>query len=200
MNTAHITLEQMAQEYAHASSEADAAAAKVAVLREPYKAACDALAEKRRVVEQMKAAIWAVERTAAIRRALLSVTIEFDGPLILATTPEYEFQESDFYLLCAVGSQGTGLYLHKSTRSGRYSRKQYAVPLAVAVRHGYDPKASVPHYRDKTSRDQEAIGLVAWQERGKGDFGHSGPYKPLAPPEGGRWRWLEVREQVLLEA
>jgi hypothetical protein len=34
-----------------------------------------------------------------------------------------------------------------------------------------------------------------------GDFGDgSGAMKPLPPPEGGRWKWLKVREQEALEA
>lgn len=40
------------------------------------------------------------------------------------------------------------------------------------------------------------IGLWAWQKRGQGSFGAgSGSMSPLPPPEGGRWKWLKVREQ-----
>ena len=41
-------------------------------------------------------------------------------------------------------------------------------------------------------RRDERSGLTSWQARGRGDWG---AYKPLAPPAGGRWRWLKVEEQ-----
>jgi hypothetical protein len=43
--------------------------------------------------------------------------------------------------------------------------------------------------------------LTMWQARGKDQYGgHDGPYKPLKPPNGGRWRWLKVEEQRDLPA
>jgi hypothetical protein len=44
------------------------------------------------------------------------------------------------------------------------------------------------------------VDLHSWETRGTGDFGPgSGAIKPLAPPSGGRWRWLKVREQAELD-
>lgn len=43
--------------------------------------------------------------------------------------------------------------------------------------------------------------LVRWEDRGSGAFGAgTGSLRPQAPPEGGKWRWLKVREQEELTA
>lgn len=118
-------------------------------------------------------------------------------------------------------ADGVGLYLHKTSVRGRVRGKAHAirkvhVPQAVldvvADRDadrglGLRPKAEVDAANERLE-ELTAKGarytvrpvygseeLMAWQAHGKGDFGYDGPVKPLAPPGGGRWRWLKVADQ-----
>lgn len=195
MTTDPITLTEMAQAYAEACAERDAAQTLVAKLYGPYKAARDVLSDKQQTIKQMEQAMGGVKQTDAIRRALVEADLKFDGPLVIATKV---YKGHHLYCLAAIGSAGTGLYVYTPETSRRSDSKTHSVRRVDAVKHDYDLEAPIPHHRDRTSTSEEAAGLVAWQERGKGDFGLSGPYRPMAPPEGGRWRWLKVSEQQAL--
>lgn len=192
------TLEEMAQVIAERRREHETALARLAELTPAYDAARDKVRDIARSIRELERAMGGSKRAHAIERALAEAGIVFEGPRLVAVKAHDGHR---WYALVAVGSAGTGLYLYTPDRSHRYEGKTHAVLRERAVAHGFDPEAPTPHYRDKSLRSQTEAGLVAWQERGTGDVGaHSGAYRPLAPPEGGRWRWLKVREQDELTA
>jgi hypothetical protein len=159
-----------------------------------YDAAHAHMRETAREVERIEQGMTHATRAYAVVRALNELGVDYDGPpVFFLRTP----MRVDPYFLAAIGPQGTGLYLRSGPR--RYGGKVYAILEEVAVRHGVDNAAERAAYR--TGEQTREAGLREWWERGVGDFGAgSGAVKPKGPPEGGRWKWLKVREQEALPA
>lgn len=136
----------------------------------------------------------AAKRDHAIRVALAEQGIEYAKPttIIVERYSSMAGHPNPFHLV-AVGREGTGLYLHTPEHSHRFQGKAYARLL----KRGEKPLRDGPD--NYTGQREEKAGLTMWNERGKGQWGAgSGSIKPMAPPEGGRWRWLKVREQAEL--
>lgn len=191
------SLEEAAQAHAVALADVRAAERLFERVRGPYDAARDRLHEAREQVKIIEAGMEAVTVVHATQLALADAGVEFDGPPLVTMVYGHRERLRVFFLV-AVGPKGTGLYRFKPERSHRYQGVEHVVPRAAAVAHGHDPEEPRPHYREVTTRAHVDAGLVAWQERGKGDFGRNGGFRPMAPPEGGKWKWLKVRPQESL--
>jgi len=189
------TLEEMAQAIDAKRRERETALARLAELTPAYDEARERTRQLAKELKEMERAMGGAQQAHAIERALAEAGIEFEGPRLV---PVREYSGHRWYVLAAVGPKGTGLYLHTPDRSGRYSGKSWAVLRERALTQGFDPDAPRGNRHDLTQKSQEDAGLLAWQARGKGDFGFSGAFRPTAPPEGGKWRWLKVREQESL--
>lgn len=178
------SLEEMARMRQAAVEELDKAREAVDDVKPIYELAIDWRSDAHDRVKLIDLAMDTAKREHAIRRALSEQAIDYAGPAVVVTERYSSFAgHPDPYLLVAVGPEGTGLYLLKPRRPGRWGGKAYA----RLQRDGDEPE------RFERMRD---AGLVYWQERGRGEFGEgTGATKPKSPPEGGRWRWLKVREQ-----
>jgi hypothetical protein len=188
------TLEEMAQKIADARERLATAERKVEELRGPYHAATGRAQAIRDEIEAMEQGMESSKRAHMTLLALQDVSLTYDGELVV---PIEVYRGHDMYFLVAVGQDGTGLYLHTPKRSHRYQGKTYAVRIDQAQSHGVEPSSGYQKLRD--------AGLMEWETRGKDQWGRSGQgsagaVKPLPPPEGGRWKWLKVREQEALEA
>ncbi len=194
-----VTLEEMAQAIEAKRQEVDAAREKREELKEPFQAAVDELQRVKGELAAMVAAMAGVKAVDAIERGLADAGIDYEGPRVVTAKV---YSGHDYYKLVAVGSQGTGLYLVTPERSRRHIRKEHAIRRLHADAHGVDEERDRrPHWYGHTSTSQRDAGLLSWEEQGAGSFGaRSGAFKPSAPPEGGRWRWLKVREQEELKA
>jgi hypothetical protein len=185
------TLEDMAQKISEARDRLATAEREVEKKKAPYFAAVGNAASIRQEVETMEQAMESSKRAHMTLRAVEDASLTYDGPLVV---PVEVYRGYDMYFLVAIGEDGTGLYRHTPKRSHRYQGKVHAVRVEQAQSHGVEPPTS-------SYRKLVEAGLMEWQKRGKGDFGDgSGAMKPLPPPEGGRWKWLKVREQEALEA
>jgi hypothetical protein len=194
------SLEDAAKLLAAAQQERDAAQAEVDRLKPDYKAAESRLWKAREEVERIEKGMAAAHQAYAVASALNEAGTEHDGPpVVIVAGP---LNRPVPYFLVAVAKEGTGLYLHTPSRSHRYQGKEYAIRIADANAHGVTEEPDRRHRGEhgKTWRNMVEVGLWKWQERGKGDFGYSGAVKPAAPPEGGRWKWLKVKEQREIEA
>jgi hypothetical protein len=82
-------------------------------------------------------------------------------------------------------------------RSHRYHGKAYAIlgtEKSETEGKGHRQQAG------RTSERMLEAGLIAHDTRGRGSFGAgTGSIVPLPPPGGGKWRWIRVDEQALLE-
>lgn len=136
----------------------------------------------------------AMTRTAyAVKTALNDKGITYSQPMVVLVEG---YSLPDPWVLCAVGTDGTGLYLYTPKRSHRYAGKQYAI-LGSEPSEGENKGAR--QYASLTSSAMLDAGLIAHDTRGKGGFGAgSGSIVPLPPPGGGRWRWIKISEQELL--
>lgn len=187
------TVEAMALAIQREREQLDEARARVEELKGPYE---DAVAKRNRHAASVKAMETAMEiakRAHMIERALVEAGIEYEGPRVVAA-PVYRGHH--FYFLVAVAQGGTGLYLYTPERSHRHHAKEHAVLAErlddLAVEH---PTHFGVHLRDASPA------LRPWEARGRGEWGAgSGAMRPQAPPEGGRWRWLKLREQEALPA
>lgn len=192
------TLEEMAEAIEEQRGRLEAARARREELRAPYDAAlaeCRALARR---LAEMQRAMFGSKRAYEIRRALDAAGIDYRAEPVIAVKV---YEGHRLFLLAGVGASGTGLYICKPDKSGRYAGTEYAVLLKAALAAGYDP--DVPRLRgvEPTARSLSDVGLLAWAARGSGSMGsHSGALRPRRPPEGGRWRWLKIVEQEALSA
>lgn len=192
------TLEEMAQVIQRQRGRVEEAVSTRERLRPAFEAAAAAVAQAQRELGALERALASAKTSHAVARAIVELGVDYAGPHAIAAKV---YEGHEYYLLVAVGPMGTGLYLHAPDRSRRHMRKEYAVRRDQAVARGFDEAATQPYWRGRTSRSQSDAGLVAWEGMGAGSLGaHSGPRKALAPPEGGRWRWLKVREQESLTA
>lgn len=190
------TLKEVAQAHAQATAELAEAEAEIARLRGPYDAARQRANDIEDRIERLELAMTTAKRMYFITQAMAEASVKTDDPAVIVVPPEYDFQTGEVYEMVAVASDGTALYLHTPKQSHRYQGKTYAVrDQHVAEDHqGRDDRSR--HFVNITRDNQKAIGLLVWQERGAGSYGKgSGAVKPLAPPNGGRWKWLKVREQ-----
>jgi hypothetical protein len=187
---AEPTLEEMAQALERGRQQLAEAEAEAERLKRPYHAALAHLADVRKAVELIELGMETAKRAHLIERAIEEAAgAPIDAPPVVMVQTTFSV---DRFELVAVGPEGTPLYLHTPKRSHRYHGKSYA----VAAVEGREKPSRDAH----TSKAMEEAGLMSWQERGKGQWGDgSGSIKPVAPPEGGKWRWLKVREQELLE-
>lgn len=223
---AEATLEEMAQARARGVEQLEAAQAELAALEPGYRAAqakVGNLQDALRVIEDgMANAKRAYMVDLALREAGLA---ELVGP-VPRVIPVQSFRGFDRYELVAVGPEGTPLYAYESSdgKRRRHGGKTYARPprpgdaeAVAAYEAGAEERKRARiargYHRPGDDRERErlprpvregsgneGIELVHWEDRGAGDFGAgTGSRKPQAPPEGGRWRWLKVREQEQLE-
>lgn len=182
-----FTLEEMARAIEVQREELRTAAACRDELEGPYRVAAEAARAAQARLAAMEQAMEGVKRAHMLRLALQDAAVEYDGPPLVAVRMYF----SRMYYLVAVGPDGTGLYRFTPERARRYEAKQHAIRVTDV--RGED----VP--RRICGKDDSD--LCEWEERGKGEWGRrSGPMKPKAPPEGGRWKWLKVREQETLSA
>lgn len=150
---------------------------------------------------KLKRALTAIEdgmattrKAYAIKAALDEKTVEYAHPLVVLV--ETHSGGAEPWFLCAIGTDGTGLYLHTPKRSHRYAGKSYAILGSEKTENeGHGPRQGAGRTYDKML----AAGLIAYDTRGSGSFGAgTGSIVPLPPPGGGRWRWIKVTEQDLL--
>lgn len=188
MAETETTLEEAARMLADAQLALTQAAAAVEETQAPYYAAISRQDRARQEVKRIEQGMGAVVRGSMIRSALDAAGIEYDGPVLIAQ-PVYK--GADLHYLSAVGPAGTGLYIFKPERSHRYHGTQHAILIVHANAAGVEERP-----RGANPSGLTEAGAWLWEARGAGQFGAgSGAVKPLAPPEGGRWRWLKVREQ-----
>lgn len=171
-------------------------------LKPDFDAAVERVREAHQRVERIEQGMTAVVRAHAISEALREAEVEYDGPPLIVQPARSEYTDPQVYGLVAVGPKGTGLYLHTPKHSHRYQGKEHVIRETDAKAHGLDaPNAQKGWEYERTHEWHLELGVWAWQKRGRGQFGAgSGSMAPLPPPEGGRWKWLKIREQEALEA
>jgi hypothetical protein len=172
------TLEEMAQAHERGRQQLADAEARVEELRGPWEEACghrDQLAQALKLIGHGMAN---AHRQHAIERALDERGVSYVAPLIIAPETTHERMASGVYArtaeLVAVGPEGTGLYRT----------------------FGWNKNVSGARQGRQFKRLDDDGKLIAWGEH-RGSI-YSDPYKPKPPPEGGKWRWLKVREQEAL--
>lgn len=181
-------LEARARAVEEGRQQVAAAGARVEELAGPYNAATAELRKLRAGLKVAERGLEQAKRDHATRRALEEAGVAFAAPLSVVTEV---YEGVEVFYLVAVGSEGSGLYLHRYDRARRHFSQTHAIALE-RVPEGEKVYAS--------SAMREA-GIAEWQQRGTGAYGAgSGAHKPKPPPEGGRWRWLKVREQEALPA
>lgn len=188
------SLEEAAVARVEAVAELESAAAELERVKGPYHAAYSRHARAREAVERIDDGMAAVKRAHAITVALREQAIRYEGPLALSWTAgsSSSGRLPTVYFLVAVGADGTGLYLHTPKRSHRYEGKEYAIREEVALSHGVEPSIYGRHLAE--------AGIREWQNRTTSAGSFAAARRPLPPPEGGKWRWLKVREQEELPA
>lgn len=186
-----VSLEEMAGAIEAQREELRAARAHREELRGPYTVAVNAVNATMDRLKAMEQAMEGVVRAHMLRQALEAAGVEYDGPPLVAVRMYFSNESARMYYLVAVGPGGTGLYRFTPDRARRFEAKQHAIRVTDV--RGED----VP--RRICGKDDSD--LCEWEERGTGEWGpRSGSMKPKAPPEGGRWKWLKVREQETLSA
>lgn len=188
------TLEEMAAARERGRVQLGEARVEVERLKAPYLAAVGKAAKLRDALELIEAGMDDAKRRHVISRALEEAGVETTHPLTVTVTRGGRTVER--YDLVAVGPEGTGLCLHTPKRSHRYQGKEFA-------RSWRENDREQEHFRD--SEGVRVVGgaeprLVEWMQRNSRAGGFAAARRPKAPPEGGKWRWLKVREQEELTA
>jgi hypothetical protein len=168
-------------------------------LEPAYDAARYRLRDAHDRVKRIELGMESVIKAHAVTAALAEAGIEYDGPPMIVQPSRSRHTTAQPYVLVAVGPKGTGLYLFRPDRSHRYQGKEHVIrevdARAQGLQEPYGGAADGWHYEQTHSMLRE-LGVWAWQRRGRGAWGAgSGSMAPLPPPEGGRWKWLKVREQ-----
>lgn len=216
-----VTLEQVAAARESARQRLSVALAAVAELRGPFEEAKRAARELEDELAHIDLALGTAKRAHVVQAAVGTLGVETEDPPVVVVQPVHGIGLPDVFELTAIGPGGVGLYLHRRTR-GRggktHAVRERYVPKPVldvlaeqAALKGVAANAELIALRERlealtskgaayeVKRVYGSDELVAWQEKGRGDFGAgSGARKPLGPPGGGRWRWLKVGEQAAL--
>lgn len=192
LEDAAVALQQAREELAQAQRICDE-------LEPAWEIARDRLSDAYDRVRRIELGMEAVVKAHAVGAALAEAGIEYDGAPMIVKPSRSRHDRPQPYVLVAVGPKGTGLYLYRPERSHRYQGKEHAIRAADGLANGltrpYGGAGDGWQYEQTHSWLLE-IGMWAWQKRGRGQFGAgSGSMVPLPPPEGGRWKWLKVREQ-----
>jgi hypothetical protein len=186
-------LEAMAQALTRGRERLDKINQQIDEIKPSFDELVDERAEVKRAIETIEDGIATTRRAYAVKAALEDKGIAYAHAMVVLVEG---FRRPDPWVLCAVGTDGTGLYLYTPKRSHRYSGKQYAILGSEASE---EERRGARQYASTTTSGMLAAGLVAHDTRGKGNFGAgSGSIVPLPPPGGGRWRWIKVGEQELL--
>lgn len=220
---AEATLEEMALAHERGRKDLEEAKAAFAEIKPQYMAAAGRVNDLERALTVIEDGM-----ENASRAYMIDLTIKDAGLAELVGSaprviPVQRYSGFDRWEITAVGSEGTPLYVYKSGQRSRIA-KEYARPKrpgddeAVAAYKAAEAERQRERRRtgrlnqneyervprpimgDASNGERVATGLVQWQERGTGAFGDgSGALKPQPPPEGGRWKWLKVRDQGELE-
>jgi exonuclease VII small subunit len=219
---AELTLEDMARARELARAELERAELLLARVAEPFERAQKAVRQARDELQRIERGMGEAKRLYAIARAMDRQGVEsVDPPMVVSE--DRPVMGPDIFELVAVGAAGEALYRERGKLHAKAPRRYVirAERIPEAVREViFDESLKWRERGDRLrelgvtsgasyggrstgqvlNRVHAAPELVEWQERGKGDFGGgSGPMKPLAPPSGGRWRWLKVTAQDELE-
>lgn len=176
---------EMSEELAKARETERRADRRLDELREPFEAASADARKAQERVKLIEQGIEVLKRAYAISVALseMGITIE-QQPVILVK----RYRPVSFDLV-AVGPEGTLLYEQDDGLYRGRRARDYAI-------YADEP----PDLDTYTLETMTRHGLFNWYERGRGPYGAgSGAIKPKPPPEGGKWRWIKIREQPLLE-
>jgi hypothetical protein len=193
------SLEDAAVALQQARAELEEAQRRRDELEPAWDAAGERLHRAYDAVERIEHGMESVIKAHAVAVALTEAGVEYDGPPMIVRPSRSRYEKPVPYVLVAVGPKGTGLYLFKPEKSHRYQGKEHTIREADALAHGLTEPyggANGGWSYEPTHEWLREDGLWAWQKRGRGNFGDgSGAFKPLPPPEGGRWKWLKIREQ-----
>ena len=190
------TLEEQAAARQRAANEVVRARRLVEDLSIDYDAACSKLREARKQLDEIDQAMATIKRVHMTRQALIAKGIEYEEPLVIDPEQKRGFRLP--YFLMAVGPKGTGLYISEPRHRGKGGSRSYAIHAT----HAEQQNAVVPagHRYGRTHQSDADAGLLIWEARGKDIYGGmDGTFKQMAPPEGGRWRWLKIEDQGELE-
>lgn len=170
---AYADAPELDHELAAARQELADAEARLAELSGAYNAARDRVTQARRVERRAVVELERAGRDRAARAALAAAGITFEGPLSIVVAVR---DQVEVYHLAAFGPEGTPCYRYKPRVSRRHFHTEHAIPT--------DRAGEAQHLGYSALRD---TGLVSW-----GNYDH----RPKPPPEGGKWRWLKVDEQL----
>lgn len=186
-------LEEMAQALARGRLRLSVINEQIDAIKPEFDMLVDQRAEVKRAIEAIEDGIATTRKAYAIKAMLDLKGIAYDHPIVVMVEA---YRGADPWFLCAVGTDGTGLYLNTPKRSHRYAGKSYAIlGTETTETEGRGTRQGAGRTYDKMLE----AGLVAYDTRSSGSFGAgTGSIVPLPPPGGGRWRWVKVGEQELL--
>jgi hypothetical protein len=212
------TLQEVAERREELRLTIEAQQAEVERLRAPYEAARARLSDSREEMERVELALHSAKRAHLIVQAVQEAGLATAEPPLIVVPKSFGLPE--VYELTALTGDGlVGLYVHSPERKSRGKTRAVRarwVPAEVLeaidelgwtdkcerlaelgiTRGTFQRGGGKVGHGQSLSRVYDSEDLVEWQEQGTGDYGYgSGPWKPLSPPNGGKWRWLKVREQ-----
>lgn len=195
MSDAREQLGEMAQALARGRARLAEINERIDEIKPSFDALVNERVAVKRAIETIEDGMATTRKAYATKTALSEKTIEYAEPLVVLVEA---YSGAEPWFLCAVGTDGTGLYLHTPKKSHRYAGKSYAI-LGSEKTEGEARGAR--QGAGRTSDSMLAAGLISYDTRGRGSFGAgTGSVVPLPPPGGGRWRWIKVAEQDLLTA
>lgn len=180
-----------------------------------WNAVCARVSNLTQAIKAITRGIETTRKAYAIKAKVDEMDIAYGGSMVVLAETH---SEPEPWFLVAVGPEGTGLYIHRVRYRRRFGNTSYArtmrdgeqfvetkdvpdTPYDRSMSHEARMRLAEERAAKLLPQVRGSQGLLAkWETRGRGPFGAgSGPIKPKAPPEGGKWRWIRVDEQALLE-